>query len=136
MITDELSRIRMTAGGNDRTVLVVDSDFLHRWMIQTILEQNGFRALEARDVEEAATVSSEHETAIHALLMDIAVARPNPAEAVERIRRGRPEMRLIFMARAAHVDDARELWRLMPVVRKPCGVRTLLSTVRSVLDAH
>ena len=136
MITDELSRIRLTAGGNDRTVLVVDAEFLHRWMIQTFLEQNGYRALEARDVEEAARVSSEHETPIHILLMDIAVALPNPAEAVERVRRGRAEMRPIFMARAARVDDVRDLGRLMPVVRKPCGIHALLASIRSVLGAH
>lgn len=131
--TEQL-RSKQNTGAEPETILIVDGEFLNRWMSQTVLTHNGYCALEATNVDEAVTVSANRKAPIHALLIDVAIAGPHAAETVALIRQGRPELKPIFMANALDIDRARELC-LLPLLRKPFGVRTLLTMVRGVLDA-
>ena len=119
------------------TVLLVEDDEQVRGVTRGVLERAGYTVLEARDGVEALRRAGEHPGRIDLLLTDLEMPRMGGAELSERLRRERPETRLLSMSgytdnsavRRAIVDAQ------LDYLQKPLTPEGLARKVRAVLDA-
>jgi CheY-like chemotaxis protein len=80
------------------TVLVVeDQEGVRRFTVE-VLRNLGYQVLEASDGPSALEASQRHPGIIHLLLTDLVMPGMNGRELSEKLRRQRPEMRVLFMS--------------------------------------
>ncbi len=95
------------AGENKHTsVLVVDDDQVHRYMLCSMLTDWGYRTIEADDGTTAVTAVENH--SYDAVLMDIRMARMDGHEAFLRIQAIAPALPVILMTAYSTVESAVE----------------------------
>ena len=88
------------------TVLVVDDEQVHRFMLSSMLKEWGWRCVEADDGQTA--VEAVKKNVYNAVLMDVRMARMNGHEAFLRIHEIQPALPVIIMTAYSSVDDAVE----------------------------
>jgi two-component system response regulator HydG len=86
------------------TILVVDDDQVHRYMLCTMLKKWGLRCVEADDGTTAVAAVEQHR--YDAVLMDVRMARMDGREAFTRIHKSRPALPVIIMTAYSTVEDA------------------------------
>ncbi|MFV0437264.1 MAG: sigma-54-dependent transcriptional regulator [Desulfopila sp.] len=91
------------------TVLIVDDEQVHRYMLNSMLKEWGWRCVEADDGRTAVTAVEENN--YDAVLMDIRMVKMGGKEAFRRIHTLRPALPVIFMTAFSSVDDAVEMIR-------------------------
>ena len=115
------------------TILVVDDTVEVRRMTCETLARYGYTVLEAGDGREALQVFENHGEGIHLLLTDIVMPGMGGGELAQRLRRIKPELRMIFMSGYAGEPWVRDA-QLARFLAKPFSSHTLARTVREVLD--
>jgi PAS domain S-box-containing protein len=122
--------------GNE-TILVVEDNAQVRSLAMTLLGQFGYRAIEARDGEEAVSVFSRHQHEINLVLMDVIMPKMNGKAAYDAIRAITPDIRVLFTS--GYTDDAINrkgiLLEGINFIYKPAHPQALLRKIRDVLDA-
>ena len=88
------------------TILVVDDEQVHRYMLCSMFKEWGWRCVEADDGETAVEAVEKH--SYDAVLMDVRMARMDGREAFSRIHKLRPELPVIIMTAYSSVNDAVE----------------------------
>jgi two-component system response regulator HydG len=88
------------------TVLVVDDEQVHRFMLSSMLKEWGWRSVEADDGTTA--VEAVKKNSYDAVLMDVRMAKMNGHEAFSRIHAIQPALPVIIMTAYSSVDDAVE----------------------------
>ena len=91
------------------TVLVVDDEQVHRYMLCSMLRDWGWRCVEADDGQTAVAAVEKH--AYDAVLMDVRMARMDGREAFSRIHAMQPTLPVIIMTAYSSVDAAVEAIR-------------------------
>jgi len=86
------------------TVLVVDDEQVHRYMLCSMLKDWGYHCVEADDGDTAIEAVGRRE--YDAVLMDIRMARVSGREAFDRIHDTQPNLPVIIMTAYSSVDDA------------------------------
>jgi len=86
------------------TVLIVDDEQVHRYMLSSMLKEWGWRCVEADDGVTA--VAAVENNRYDAVLMDIRMVKMDGKEAFRRIHAGCPALPVIFMTAYSSVDDA------------------------------
>ncbi|SDO39224.1 sigma-54-dependent transcriptional regulator [Desulforhopalus singaporensis] len=89
-----------------KTILVVDDEQVHRYMLCKMITQWGWRCVEADDGTTA--VRAVEENSYDAVLMDVRMARMDGLEAFTRIQKIQPDLPVIIMTAYSSVDDAVE----------------------------
>jgi two-component system response regulator HydG len=89
------------------TVLVVDDDQVHRFMLCSMLKEWGWRCVEADDGSTAVAAVEKH--SYDAVLMDVRMARMDGREAFTRIQKIRPALPVIIMTAYSSVEAAVEV---------------------------
>ena len=89
-----------------KTVLVVDDDQVHRYMLCSMLKEWGWRCVEADDGTTA--VAAVEKNNYDAVLMDVRMARMDGREAFTRIQAIHSTLPVIIMTAYSSVDDAVE----------------------------
>jgi two-component system, NtrC family, response regulator HydG len=92
-----------------KTVLVVDDEQVHRYMLCSMLKEWGWRCVEADDGQTAVAAVEKHP--YDAVLMDVRMARMDGREAFSRIHAMQPALPVIIMTAYSSVDDAVEAIR-------------------------
>ncbi len=127
--------VRPSARGTE-TVLIAEDEAMVRSLAREILEEVGYRVLEAESGEQALRLAVDHAGPIHALLSDVVMPGMNGPETAERIRALRPELRVLYMS--GHADDpAIESGQAAgdaPLLAKPFSPSELTSRIREILD--
>jgi PAS domain S-box-containing protein len=121
------------------TILVVEDEDGVRALIIKLLEDLGYRVLQAQSGPRAVDVWREHGSAIDMLITDIVMPDGmNGLELAERLRRARPSLKVIFTS--GYLADvsrdaipARETDAYLP---KPFSLPELARLVRRTLDAR
>ena len=114
------------------TVLVVEDEEQVRALAVEMLGALGYRVLEAEQ-GEAALAMLEREGDIALLITDVVMPDVNGRELVERARRGRPDLRALYITGYARdVVDAGG--GDMPLLTKPFTIEQLGAKVRATLD--
>ena len=95
-----------TTSSTDKTVLVVDDEYINRMVISAILQQSGYTVLEAENGLDCLKILEENDS-IDVVLLDIMMPRMTGYEVCEAIRKSRTteELPIIFVT-AKHIDAA------------------------------
>ncbi len=121
--------------GSETVLLVEDSDAL-REVAREILEELGYRVIEAPSSEKALEQARHLEGSIHLLLTDVVMPGMSGRELWERLSPSRPECRVLFMS--GYTDDAILQHGVLEseagFLSKPFSSATLARKVRQVLD--
>ena len=88
------------------TILVVDDEQVHRFMLCSMFREWGWKCVEADDGTTAVEAVKNH--SYDAVLMDVRMAKMDGREAFSRIQALRPELPVIIMTAYSSVNDAVE----------------------------
>jgi FOG: CheY-like receiver len=106
-----------------------------RAFVKKILEEFGYKVLEARDGESAIEEFLKHKDDIHLLLLDVIMPKKNGKEAYDAIRKIKPEIKAIFISGySAEIIDEQAILEGLNFIGKPVSPEELLFSVREVLD--
>jgi len=86
------------------TILVVDDEQVHRYMLCSMFKEWGWRCVEADDGRTAVEAVTNH--TYDAVLMDVRMARMDGHEAFVKIHEMNPSLPVIIMTAYSSVDDA------------------------------
>lgn len=118
------------------TVLVAEDNDPVRDVTLKILDQFGYRTLEARDGEEAVRVSRDFEGEIHLLLTDVLMPGMSGKELSERLRSTRPDMKVLYMS--GYTENIIMQKGLLPedihYIQKPFSFKALARKVRETIQ--
>jgi PAS domain S-box-containing protein len=118
------------------TVLVAEDETEVRRLIKSMLEEFGYKIIEAVDGEDAIDKFMENKDRIQLLILDVIMPRRNGKEAYEEIKKVRPDIKALFISGYAtdiiHEKDILE--KKINFISKPILPTELLKKVREVLD--
>lgn len=80
------------------TVLLVEDEPSLRDMTRHILEQQGYKVLDAGNGQEAMRVFEQNRDSVDVLLTDIVMPQMNGKELADRLQEQRPDLKIIFMS--------------------------------------
>jgi len=132
--TESAQDARSNVSGSETVLLVEDEDTV-RALAGEVLRRNGYVVLEARHSLEALHVVERHQESIDLIITDIVMSHMTGRDLAERIREGRPSMKVLFIS--GYVDHAsvqRELAAGMPFLQKPFTPEAFARKVRDILD--
>ncbi|WAC08256.1 MAG: ATP-binding protein [Thermodesulfobacteriota bacterium] len=117
------------------TILVADDDPAVASLVKRILEEFGYKVIEARDGEDAIEQFLKHKDDIHLLLLDVIMPKKNGKEAFDGIRKIKPEIKAIFISGySAEIIDEQAILQGLHFIGKPVSPEELLYKVREILD--
>ncbi len=118
------------------TILVVDDEQVHRYMLCSMLKEWGWRCVEADDGDTAVAAVEKH--AYDAVLMDVRMARMDGREAFTRIHAVKPALPVIIMTAYSSVDAAVEAIRhgAHDYLTKPLDFDRLRLALERAVDRH
>ncbi len=125
--------------GKGQTILVVDDESSIREMVKLILEQSGFKVLEAADGDQAVAFFHKHRNHITAVLMDMMMPTISGEEAAQRILQLNPQLPIIFMSGLLNQDAVQATLgylhgRRLHLMRKPFTGYGLLKHLEHALQ--
>jgi PAS domain S-box-containing protein len=124
-----------TALGGAETILLLEDEDGLRAIAREILEEAGYRILEARNVGEGVALASQPAASIDAVLSDVVMPGASGPQGVALIRAIHPGVRVLYMSGYPdldHRDGALGLDDQM--IEKPFTADSLLRRMREVLD--
>ena len=125
-----------TVSGSE-TILLVEDQGMVRRLAKRILEQSGFRVLDASDGGDAYLKCETFDGEIDLLLTDVVMPNMNGKELYKRIVNMKPGIRVLFMS--GYTDEAITHHGVLDpgtmFLHKPFKVAELLQKVRETLDA-
>ncbi|RYG31585.1 MAG: response regulator [Burkholderiales bacterium] len=122
--------------GEGETVLVVDDEPILRMLINDVLVENGYRALEAIDGQSALRIL-ESDARIDLLVTDVGLpGGMNGRQVADAARRTRPDLKVLFITGYAEnaVIGNGHLELGMEVLAKPFPITTLAARIRSLIE--
>jgi CheY-like chemotaxis protein len=124
------------AGGSETILLVEDSDSL-RELGREILEEHGYKVIEASSGAAALEALARHAGSLDLILTDLVMSGMSGRELADQVTRLRPGTKVIFMS--GYTDDALGHHGVLEAgsafVEKPFTIDGLLRKVRDVLDS-
>ena len=137
-VTDQagafLPQAKVIPGARHEKILVVEDDADVRRVTREVLESSGYQVWEAADGLEALDLWRINASKIDLLVTDIVLpGRLNGWELAARLRRMRPDLKVILISSYAVVQADRNQFR-DPVLPKPFSLEKLTETVRNCLD--
>ncbi|MEE8523612.1 MAG: response regulator [Thermoanaerobaculia bacterium] len=122
----------------DGLILVVDDEEMIRFVARESLRLAGFGVLTATDGFHALEVFREHADEIAAVLLDMSMPRLNGIETFQRLRRQRPDVKVVFSSgyneqeAIHHLGDAQRV----SFIKKPYLPKDLVQKVREAVDSE
>lgn len=118
------------------TILLVEDDEAMRQLTMNCLASFGYRALVARDPEQAILVASQESGPIHLLLTDVVMPGASGRQVAEGLSIARPEMKVLYVSgyTADLIADHGVLESDVALLEKPFTREELVNKVRQVLD--
>jgi PAS domain S-box-containing protein len=119
------------------TILLAEDEAAVRTVVREALVRLGYTVLEATSADAAIEIGERHAGPIHLLLTDVVMPGRSGGQVAARLRRARPEMRVVFMS--GYPDAA--VLRLskgepgVTYLQKPFGPDSLARTVRRALGS-
>jgi len=122
-------------GGNE-TILVAEDEATLRDLSRMVLESFGYTVITADNGEEAIAKFLENQDRIDLVLLDMIMPKKNGKEVGEAIRKGSPEMKILFSSGYTNeiVTDKEMREVGFEFIQKPYPPKSLLSKVREILD--
>jgi CheY-like chemotaxis protein len=120
------------------TILLVEDEGSLRAMARAILEEHGYRVIEAAGPNDAIEVAHRHPEPIHLLVTDVVMPAMNGRALAGTLVAARPELRVLYMS--GYTDDliahSGVLESGAPLLEKPFTTVALLGRVRAALGGR
>jgi PAS domain S-box-containing protein len=117
-----------------RTLLLAEDDPIMRKLTRKMLEEHGYKVLEASDGEAALHVISQNSTRIDLILTDVVMKGMNGPEVVLRLMDSHPEMKVVYMSGYTGELVAHQgLQSGIPLLEKPFTKAALLKIIDEAL---
>ncbi len=118
------------------TILVVEDEEVVLKLAVRILQEQGYRVLEAAQGMDAFLIAEEHQGAIHLLVTDVVMPKMSGRELAERLASLRPGTKVLYMSGYTDNTIAHHgiLDKGVNYIQKPFTVDGLAKKVREVLD--
>lgn len=130
-------RVAASERGSE-TVLLVEDEASLRQMARHILEQQGYRVLDAGDGAEALRIFEENRRSVDVLLTDIVMPQMNGKELADRLKQQKPELKIVFMS--GYTNEVLEQHGIRAgddnLIQKPFTSQTLGTMLRKKLQTH
>jgi two-component system, cell cycle sensor histidine kinase and response regulator CckA len=131
----ELFEIKAPPSGTE-TVLLAEDDSMVRNLAKSLLEEFGYRVIEAEDGVEAVAKFLQNRDIIQFLILDVMMPRKNGKEAYYEIKRIHPGIKALFMS--GYTDDILSSKGILEdnlnFISKPFTQNELLRKIREVLE--
>jgi len=133
---EQLPRSDASVARGTETILIAEDDLMVLALLRSVLEEYGYRVLEARDGEQAVRVFTENRDRIQLAIFDTIMPKMNGKQAFNAIKAIQPDVKALFMSgytadivnRQGLVDQGFEL------MQKPITPQELLARVRKAID--
>ena len=127
--------VRISEG--TETILLVEDDEVVRKLVSEVLDNEGYRLLEAANGVEALSICAQYEERIHLLLTDVIMPEMSGRELANRLAAVRPEVKVLYMS--GYPDDVIVHHGVLDegtaFIQKPFAADVLARQVRDVLDS-
>jgi two-component system cell cycle sensor histidine kinase/response regulator CckA len=122
-------------GGNEILMVVEDNEDVRKSTV-LILEEVGYRVIEAADGEEAMARFNEHRNSVNLVLLDVIMPKMNGKEVYDALCRLRPDIKVLFTSGYAAdiIGKTLMMEEGLHLLQKPFAVSELLQRVRELLD--
>jgi len=119
------------------TILLVEDDEIMRSLTRQILEENGYKVIEAGDGQTAIEWMNANSTPIDLLLTDVAMRRISGPELADRLKATQPKLKVAFMSGyTGELMANREMLKpAATLLQKPFTRSALLKTIASLLGS-
>jgi len=119
------------------TILLVEDDRHVRQGVHRVLNENGYRVLDANSGLQALQICDQHEGTIHMLLTDVVMPEIDGADLAVKVQAARPRISVLWMTGYAEGKVfEKEIFKQMSgrILQKPFSPDVLLSRIRELLD--
>ena len=136
-LSTPLQKEVVTTTGRGETILLVDDETFILEMGREVLKSLGYRVLTATNGLEAIDIFTANENEISLVILDVVMPKLGGLKASERIRKIRPDVKIIFCTGY----DMEETWpdKLSlgkeVILSKPCNIEEMRKTIRDHLDS-
>ncbi|HEX5069810.1 MAG TPA: ATP-binding protein, partial [Vicinamibacterales bacterium] len=122
--------------GGHETILLAEDEASVRMLLRTVLEQAGYRLLEATDGPSALDAAARYPDPIHLLISDFVMPGMNGRDLADALATTRPETRLLLISGYAQslVVEHAAARTGAPCLLKPFTADEILARVREILD--
>lgn len=134
-VEDDASLERTVPGG-DETLLVVEDNEDVRKSTALILQEMGYRVIEAANGEEALARFGENRDTVSLVILDVIMPRMNGREVYDALRKEMPGIKALFTSGYAADIIGKTLMAEegLQLLQKPFSVQELLQKIREMLD--
>jgi DNA-binding response OmpR family regulator len=121
--------------GNER-ILVVEDNQKVRTLTCRMLERLGYRVSTAEDADRGRAIAEANRDHIDLLLTDVVMPKMNGRELYDVLRRGRPDMKVLFMSGYPSnvIGHHGVLDAGVNFIQKPFTLRSLSAAIRRALE--
>jgi CheY-like chemotaxis protein len=122
--------------GGSETILVVEDDEMLRELSKTVLTENGYKVILARDGQEAVEKFIDHRDAIQLAIIDMIMPKKNGKEAYSEMIKIRSDIKVLFASgyTSERIDALSLSKEELHFINKPVSSKQLLRKVREILD--
>ncbi|HXW68695.1 MAG TPA: response regulator, partial [Dissulfurispiraceae bacterium] len=128
--------VQPLSGGKGETILIAEDKPQVRESIMLLLQQNGYKIIEAENGEDAVRKFKENRDTVSLILLDVIMPVKNGREAYEEIKSIEPGVKTIFMS--GYTDDKISRKGILEegfdFISKPINPDTLMRKIRDGLD--
>jgi two-component system cell cycle sensor histidine kinase/response regulator CckA len=125
-----------TPQGTGETVLLVEDEETLLTLLQTLLEENGYRVLLARDGVEAVDLFTHHRSEISIVLSDMGLPKLGGWEVLQKMKELEPKVKCILAS--GYLDPDLKLQMIqdgaVDFVQKPYVPHLILTRIRNTID--
>jgi PAS domain S-box-containing protein len=131
----QLLDVAVSSGGTE-TVLLAEDDASVRVLLKTVLDEAGYRVLEAAHGLDAVRLFEEHRQAVDLVILDVIMPGMNGKAVYDQVRKINPNVKVLFCS--GYASDIIHKKGILDVginfVSKPVSPQSFLKAVRRVLD--
>ena len=115
------------------TIMLVEDQATVRALLRTVLEQHGYRVIEATDGHEALALFAEN-PAIELLVTDVVMPQLSGPDLVELLADKAPALRVLYVSGFAARSSLPRAGGATDFLHKPFGIAEFMTKVRTLLD--
>lgn len=120
------------------TILVVEDDHEVRRLIVRVLQERGYKVMEAPQGGDALLICEKYAEPIHLILTDVIMPLMNAPQLIERLRKVRQDFKVLYMS--GYTDNAIIAQGVLDLsvnfIQKPFALNGLAQKIREVLSGN